>query len=85
MEKIDSICQLAFEKHATFRKQILKILLDVAELMDINELEHLFEKVSQVNIQEIDQDVLQIIKAIGKEVSTSKKKVNKLNKKLLIE
>ena len=69
IEKIDFICQLAFEKHDTFRKQILKILVDLIELMDYSELEHLFEKLSQISIQEIDQDFLQLIKTIGNNIS----------------
>ena len=69
IEKIDFICQLAFEKHDTFRKQILKILVDLIELMDYSELEHLFEKLSLISIQEIDQDVLQLIKTIGNNIS----------------
>ena len=72
LDKIELIIKLVFEKHDTSRKQILKILADLAELMDYNELEHLFEKLSQVSVQEIDQDVLQLIKTIGNNVSITR-------------
>lgn len=69
MEKIDSICKLALEKHDTHRKYILKILSDLAELMNPAELEELFQKIKEMGAQEIDQDILQLIKTIGNNIT----------------
>lgn len=65
LEKVDAICDLAVEKHDTFRTHILKILSDLADLMDIDQLHHLFDKVKSFPPQEIDNDILQLIKNIG--------------------
>lgn len=58
MQSIDRICKLAIEKHDAHRKYILKIISDVAELMEYSELDQLFEKIKDMSLQEIDQDIL---------------------------
>jgi hypothetical protein len=68
LDKIDSIFSLALEKHDTLRKHILKILSDIAELMSHSEHCHFFERIKDMNAQEIDQDMLQLIKTIGNNI-----------------
>jgi hypothetical protein len=68
LEKINSIFSLALEKHDTLRKNILKILSDIAELMGHSEHNQLFERIKEMNPQEIDQDMLQLIKTIGNNI-----------------
>ena len=65
LEKVNTICDLAIEKHDTYRKHILNILADLAELMDIDQLRYLFEKIKSFPNQEMDHDILQLIKTIG--------------------
>ena len=50
MKKIDEICKLAIEKHDTHRKYIIKILSDVAELMDYDELDELFQNIKGMSL-----------------------------------
>lgn len=65
LEKVHTICDLAIEKHDTYRKHILNILGDLAELMDMDQLKYLFEKIKSFPTQEMDHDILQLIKTIG--------------------
>jgi len=65
LEKAEEICDLAIEKHDTFRKHILNIVGDLVELMEIDQLQHFFEKIKNLQNQEMDQGILQLIKAIG--------------------
>lgn len=78
LEKVDSICDLAMEKHDTYRKHIINILLDLAELMEIEQRQYLFDKVRNFSTQEIDYDILQLIKIIG--VSKTGKKESDIHK-----
>jgi len=65
-ENVGSICIFAIKKHDTIRKHILTILGDLAELMNIDDLQRLFEIIQDYTSQEWwDQDVLQLIKTIG--------------------
>ena len=70
MENVDTICDLAVEKHDTYRKHILNILANLAELMDIDQLQYLFNKIRSLSPQEMDQDILQLIKTIGNSSSS---------------
>ena len=76
MDKIDAFCKLALEKHDTHRKHILKILCDLAELMNYTNLNHLFDMISELSPQEIDQDILALIKTIGNNISVISKTKN---------
>jgi hypothetical protein len=73
LEKIDTIWNLALEKHDTLRKHIIKIVNDIGELMSYSELCHLFEKLKQINMQDIDQDTLQLLKTMGNNISVIRK------------
>ena len=76
LQKAEEICDLAIEKHDTFRKHILNIIGDLVELMQIDELQHLFQKIKNLQNQEMDLDILQLIKAIGTHTNLSNKKSN---------
>lgn len=78
LEQINQICDLAFEKHDTYRKTIFNVISDIAELMTLDELDFLFKKVQNLPPQDLDQDILHLVKSIGKSVSLTVTTISKV-------
>ena len=62
INELDNICNLAFEKHDAFRNSIIKIFADIADILQCEELEHIFSRMKSLKYTEIDNDILQLIK-----------------------